>query len=223
MDWRHIALTGAGLVIGAGIGWFAKPAPELEDRPKPDAVSPQVAQATRKAPDLASATSDDCAELDKAHQMLKLQLRLTENQLQAISREYLGDPVQWPDEVAPLTAPDEFQDQLAKAIEACDVNVDVVGMDCNEPPCLAMLRGGEDGWYGDLVNDCPEWFEPFGTSVTSANGLVECPDGSTQSYKLLGVPSSVVLGEPTDNTDKENRTKRFHARIDEAKRAWRCD
>ena len=73
------------------------------------------------------------------------------------------------------------------------------------------------------MNDCPEWNEPYGTFVSSASGSVECPDGGSQQFQLLGLPISTVIGDPADPTEHDNRTKRFKARVDETKRNWNCD
>jgi len=165
----------------------------------------------------------DCSQLEDELKMLQWRLKLTENQLQGLAREHLGDPVEWPDEVAPMTSPDEFEAQLARAIEACDPGVRLIGTECAEPPCLAMLDIEDPKWHGKLINDCPEWHEHYSRSIASASGKVECPDGSTQRFQLIGASGSLVLGDPADETERKNRSKRFSARIDEIKRNWNCD
>ena len=101
--------------------------------------------------------------------------------------------------------------------------MEILGFDCTEPPCLAMLRPPRGNWWDDLVNLCPQWVDHYGSSVSSSSQSVTCGDGSKEHVQLLGWSRGLIDDtHPMTDEETENATKRFRARIAEAKAAWRC-
>lgn len=154
---------------------------------------------------------------------LELKVRLLEEMLQAQVVEYEGSAIPWPDDLPEDFEPDGFRRNLRLAVEECAPDVELVGFDCSEPPCLAQLRASDSDWWDRLVNRCPHFTDHYGNAVASASGRAVCADGSTESMQLLGWSwSAVEETHPLDDEARINFGKRFQARIEENQRAWPC-
>jgi len=95
-----------------------------------------------------------------------------------------GEPIPWPED-----RPERFQRAgylaaLEEAIDSCAPPVELAGIDCAEPPCIALLRAGQD-WHDALVNRCPAWRDRYGTTVSQSVGSIDCEDGSTEKIAML--------------------------------------
>jgi len=154
---------------------------------------------------------------------LELQVRLLEEMLEAQQIEYEGVPVPWPDDLPEALKPDAFRSNLERAVAECAPDVELLGFDCSEPPCLAQLRTPASGWWDRLVNDCPHFTDVYTSAVTTATSEVTCPDGGKERMRLLGWSWHVVQDtHPLDDEAKANHGKRFSARIRENTQAWPC-
>ena len=143
--------------------------------------------------------------------------------------ELRGTPIPWPTDLPEALTPAGFEARVREAVATCAPEVEVLGVECSEPPCLALLRaprgrspyGEGRTWYDDLVNDCPAWTEAYTSSVGWASGPVECDDGTTDRYNVLGW-SSALAPDLFPPEAQENLGKRFSSRVDEIRRAWFC-
>ena len=160
---------------------------------------------------------------------LEAENRLLQNLLQNQEIETSGTPIPWTDDIPAAYRPEAFERNVREAVATCAPNVEIVGFACSEPPCLVLLRppgpasGDGPTWYDALVNTCPAWVDRYTSSVDSANGVATCPDGTEESYHLLG--ASYTLADPSrtfTREEQENRSKRFQARIREIKANWAC-
>lgn len=161
---------------------------------------------------------------DEKIRALEAQNALLQRMLEDLETELRGTPIPWTDDIPEALRPEAFERNVRAAIEACAPELEIVGFECSEPPCLAMLRSPpEYAWWDPLVNDCPAWRDHYTNAVASASGTATCPDGSTEPYQLLGWSRKLVEPEGgLDPAEKENANKRFTARIDEIAHSWPC-
>lgn len=170
-------------------------------------------------------TNDAAGRIAELEAESRLLHALLENQ----ETETNGTPIPWTNDLTRDYLPAAFERNLREAVATCAPDVEIVGFECSEPPCLAMLRpsgpayGDEPTWYDRLVNNCPAWVDHYTSSVSGANGSVECPGGTEEPYHLLGW--SYTLADPDrvfTREEQENRGKRFQARLREIKDDWPC-
>jgi hypothetical protein len=140
----------------------------------------------------------------------------------AYEEELYGAPCPWPDDLPAAVTPDGFRAQVRAAVDACGGEVDLVGFDCSEPPCLALLRPQEATWRDTLIHDCPQWHETYGKTTSGASFTVECEDGSEERVEMVGVPASDVLGDDAVG-EPGNLMKRLKARASDQELRWSCD
>ncbi|MEZ4235664.1 MAG: hypothetical protein R3F59_05780 [Myxococcota bacterium] len=143
--------------------------------------------------------------------------------LEDLEVEYHGTPVPWGD-LPPVLREDAFRATVAEAVADCAPEVEVVGYECREPPCLAMVRApAERAWWDALVVDCPPWVDAYGVGAVGGARRATCADGHQEVFQLVGWSPQLVEpegGYPTE--EAENRVKRLAARTDEIARSWRC-
>jgi hypothetical protein len=105
--------------------------------------------------------------------------------------EGLGEPVRWTAKVPIELAPDRFEASLHEALASCAPGLRVVGVACDEPPCVAVLASADEGppttdALEKLVG-CAPWRVPLGPTVQHVRAEVTCPDG----------PQALTLVAPT--------------------------
>jgi len=159
---------------------------------------------------------------DLAQEIARLEgdLALQKLRKETLEHELYGEPLAWPEEIPERYEPDWFQENFRQAVAACAPDVEIVGFDCSEPPCLVQLRGGDDGWWDRLINECPGWADLYGTRVGSASGSIECAGGGEERYRILGPGVAGWLDD--DPEAKENRRKRWAQRTEEIRYHWVC-
>lgn len=181
-----------------------------------------VGRAAKPAPS-APAPTGPTGDLAADNARLTQENALLQTMLSDLELEYRGTPVAWTDDIPAVYRQPAFERTVRDAVAACAPDLDVVGFECSEPPCFALLRPSRDDWWDRLVNNCPAWRDAYTNSVSSASGTATCPDGTTERYQVLGWSYGLVA-PPGGFTaeDEENRGKRFTARIDEIERNWAC-
>lgn len=93
------------------------------------------------------------------------------------------------------------------------MDVELVGVDCAEPPCTAIFRHAEHEFWNKLINACPGWVDRYGSSVGSSSGTVECGDGRSESVWRIS-PGGWVAPEP-EGAPEQNAVLRMQARWDD--------
>lgn len=163
------------------------------------------------------------SDQDEEIESLKLQNRLLESMIAAQQTEFFGEPIPWPAGMEAVWTPEGFEPQAVEAVEACAPDLEVVGFACEEPPCFMKLRttDAEENWWGRLINDCPQWTDVYGNSVSSAKDNVTCDDGTEEMMQVVGW-SYAKLQEFAPDLEREHTSKRFQARLKEIKANWRC-
>ncbi len=130
--------------------------------------------------------------------------------------QLFGTPQPWPADTPAHLAPQGFQDLLARSMDACEVPAELVGFDCEEAPCIAMLRPAGRGWIWSLIRDCPEWAERFRRVPLRTDFWADCGPGETEHVVLLSPFWADFPG------DRENLDKRLGARFSQIRERWRC-
>jgi hypothetical protein len=152
---------------------------------------------------------------------LEAENALLKTMLEQLETEYRGTPIPWPADLPEALTPAGFERNVRAALEQCAPDVELLGFECQEPPCFALLRPSKKDWWGRLVNQCPAWVDHYTNSVASASGSVQCEDGREEVYHMLGW-SSQLLERELSEEERENQSKRFDARIDELRSNWKC-
>jgi len=111
-------------------------------------------------------------------------------QVEALNRTYEtelnGSPHPWPDDLPEKLTPAGFEAQVTAAIEECGVEVDLVGFDCEEFPCLLALRDGEENWWSKLTTSCQAWVDSYGVGASGSMGVwVDCGDGRREEFGVI--------------------------------------
>lgn len=220
LDVRALA-GGVALGILAAVAFY-------ETRPASD-PPPVAGAATTAAPQPRPSlpTRPDCDALRVQNQLLRGQLAME----RAVN---LGTPVPWPADTPFDYTPEGFQRRVAQAIEDCAPDVDIVGIDCAEPPCLAQLRTpdvpgeitlfDEQGWWNRVAMTCPHWTDAYGEGGYLATHPVECEDGDIQQVTLLGwATRDDVPGAPQDEDATANQERRLDLRRRMAVADWPCE
>jgi len=144
-----------------------------------------------------------------------------EEQARTYEEQLFGPALAWPKQVPHELSSSGFRDQVEIALGECDPDVDLLGIDCSEPPCLALLRIRSEDWRAKMVTECAPWSEPFGTQTSGISFSVTCADGSGERAEMIGAPLRKVLGETADE-QAEAMSRRLQARMLEPQLHWVC-
>jgi hypothetical protein len=171
-----------------------------------------ASEATKDAQDAALLTRS--AELQGEIDTIDELRRTFEEQL-------FGPALAWPRQVPHELSEAGFRDQVEIALGGCDPDVDLIGFDCSEPPCLALLRIRSEDWRAQLVTGCAPWSRSFGTQTSGISFSVACADGSEERAEMIGAALQKVLGEAADE-QAEAMSRRLQARMLGPQLAWVC-
>jgi len=162
----------------------------------------------------------DREQLEQHVAFLEEELALQRLRKQTLEYELYGEPIPWPEDVPPEYEPGRFRENFRQAVEQCAPDVEIVGFDCSEPPCLVHLRGGQEGWRDRLIDECPGWADHYGSAVFSASGSVECSGGIEERYQIVGPQREQPWGDGPDAA--ENQDRRRDQRVEQARFDWEC-
>ena len=195
------------------IAGSATPPPEPPSAPAPSTAGTH--SATPEAPEAEPAPADQ-----PSREALEAEVAMLQGLLAGYEEQVNGLPIPWPDD-----APDKFREagfgsSLRQAIADCAPPVDLVGLECDETPCIAMLRTSQ-GWHDALVNRCDGWKDEYGTTVSQYTGEVDCGDGVTERVALLS-PFDHEWHEGLGKEDKANMGRRLRFRWEQITTDWEC-
>jgi len=151
---------------------------------------------------------------------LEDQLAKHQQHTKALAQALYGDPVPWPEDLPVEHQPTGFEDNVRSALEACITDVEIVAFECDEPPCLAVFRGGKEGWWETLVRSCPQWVDVYGDTSRINDGIVDCPGGKTERYTILAPTTPNMIGEGPEA--EKSWDLRWEQRTGEINAAWDC-
>lgn len=85
-------------------------------------------------------------------------------------------------------APQVVEASLKAAIEACGEDADLLELDCTEPPCIGVVRVGENAWNEtSMIAACEPWHEKYGEEAAISMKSIVCD----------GTPYNVAFFSPT--------------------------
>ena len=212
------------VVVGFGIAfYFGYSTTQVAHEPR--GSSDEVATADpsdQEEPAASERTKDelDAVLLTRADE-LEGEIDTIEELARTYEEQLFGPALAWPKQVPHALSSSGFRDQVEIALGECDPDVDLIGIDCSEPPCLALLRIRSEDWRAQLVTQCARWSEPFGTQTSGISFAVTCADGSGEQAEMIGAPLQKVLGENADE-QAEAMSRRLQARKLEPQLRWVC-
>lgn len=122
----------------------------------------------------------------------------------------LAQPLPWPED-AREHAPEVVEKHLKQAVEACGENVSFHGMDCTEPPCIGLVRTGDDVWpQASNISNCPAWTEIYGENAYVMGHSSSCDDGTRENRVII---SPIWPLELTPTVTFEHYRKRWNDRV----------
>jgi len=211
-------------VVGFGIAfYFGYAASPVAYEPLGSSDEAATADPSEQQEAAASEMTKD--ELDAVLQTRSTELQGEIDTIEELARNYeeqlFGPPLAWPKRVPHELSSLGFRDQVEIALGECDPDVDLLGIDCSEPPCLALLRIRSEDWRAKLVTECAPWSKPFGTQTSGISFSVTCADGSAERAEMIGAPLQKILGETADE-HAEAMSRRLQARKLEPQLHWIC-
>jgi len=204
----------ASLVVAVVLGYLIGTWTAPDDAPVEPADAGEQTASPRRGDPIGSSGMDR-AQLEAHLAFLEGEVAMQRLRAQTLEHELFGEPVPWPDEVPREHEPSEFRANVRQAVEECAPDVEIVGFDCGEPPCLVHLRGGDEGWWDRLINRCPRWVDPYGDAVSRASGTADCGGGSEERYEIVGP----TLEQPDAGQDG---ARRWEQRVERARFEWEC-
>lgn len=138
--------------------------------------------------------------------------------LDALSVEAFGQAPRWPASVPPGYAPREFEEVIAEVLRTCDVDGELVDVDCREPPCFAVVRDRGDAWSD--ISSCPAWREHFTRGYEIYSSTTSC--GSRLEEVLMIAPVMKGLLQNPRPHDILNADKRKATRASDYVDSWSC-
>jgi hypothetical protein len=197
------ALVAAGLIGAFALGRSTAPPPPA---PTPASVAATPTPIPKRTPTAAPAVAppDEPPPAAAAEDALRAELAVARATIDSLRLSIEGSPLSWDDGPAEAFRAEAYEQTLAEALQACAPPAEFVQMDCDEPPCIAVLRVTGPTWRNDLVNGCPTWSEAYGLKTAQSTGSVDC-DGVPQRFALL----SPVDEEWLDGLGKDGRENRW--------------
>lgn len=128
----------------------------------------------------------------------------------------------WNPYMPEVLRPGGFEEQVKRAVDECQPDMELVGFDCGEPPCLAIFRDRGGGEGALTSEDCPAWREPYGDWKTSSSDVVDCPDGVSERVLLLGSARTHDWVDEPDGAGRGNGMMRLKSRSRAVMEEWVC-
>ena len=210
-----LASGALGLLLGVWLGGRGEPAPAP---PTPGAPAVVAVGGHEGASPSCAALEDERSRLAAELQRALAKIRLLEALNDDLGEALDGEPVVWPDQPPELFRRERVETTLQDAIRACDLPVELLGLECAEPPCIGILRDAPDGQTWQSFGDCAAWSGVYEGNNTVHSETVECADGSVERV-LLVQPDWLDLRESVG--DEEWR-RRNTARKERVVSSWRC-
>jgi len=207
-------------VIGVSF-WAAGDTESPRAAPPPSPPAP-MARPGRVAPP--PQPTPDLDGLDGAPDATDPELDAAYDAIRELELELYGVPREWDPSTPETHRPEAVAQTIERVLEECGIAFTLLGIGCDEPPCLVSFDvTGHPDAHEALVG-CPAWREPWGRRVGQETRTVACDDGTSRRLLVItpgaervqeddqGFP--VLEGKWTDDAYVENATKRFRARVE---------
>lgn len=135
-----------------------------------------------------------------------------EAQIAGLTLRLGGGLTPFPKDLPVRQQPMAFYQTLRDARTACKIRMNLVGVECSEPPCIGLIRVVE-GDVAAKVTGCPEWTAAFPGEPRVASVDVACPGDRVEGVVMVSPPAR-------EAADAENA--RLQVRRDAVLAGWRC-
>jgi hypothetical protein len=148
---------------------------------------------------------------DDALRACEAKLALAEAVFRAQEHEKVGDPVPFPDGLAPQYRPEGFEDAVRDTMRACPRPARrLARIDCTEFPCMAFFMH-DPGADEEDVPPCERWTDLFGPMGGMATDQFMTKDG------LVGFSMQSVAPIDVEPSVDPNNQLRWTKRLEEGK------
>ena len=233
MRWIVIALVPLALLLGFLIGrWVSD-------------TDPGTATNTLEPPDeigdgsnaVGRGGTEEATDLRVQNERLKEQLARLQGKLlvkdiaagdkgEGPSRRDKYAPMEWPENTPEAYGPDLFGRLFKKIAQETEGEVDIVGIHCDEPPCLMFRRvppvDENKGWkgWGDLIRPLQStdtWKKHFPESIGHQSAKAPCGDGRTETVQIIW-----LTPDEWDEHFVDDALARRWIRVNEILENWKC-
>lgn len=190
-----VATVGVAVVIGMGIGLLVDSTPVKNHNDNADSRS--LSRGSSVGDERRASGSwqiellqcqTDLEEATEKAQAAEAELRFSRYLVDSLTAEAFGPRLEWPADIPEVMEPGAFQDNVERAFEQCNPSAHLLDVNCDEPPCLAVLEPTGPEWWHQLVNDCAPWSDAYSTAGAMVTREVECPDGTSTMVVVLSAP-----------------------------------
>jgi len=184
----------------------------------PDTTSPALHQ-------LPFSISSECQDLQARIADLEEQQRFSQRAMDGLIEDARGIPFEWPADLPEYHQPANVEPEARKVVADCGIDgLDLVDVDCSEPPCYAVMRVPSQEAAQDF-RQCSSGRIPEFSKVTGGeSSRVECADGSLETIYVytVGATESVLDLDSGDDTEVWRLFHRFKTRMDTYRSVWIC-
>ncbi|MBN2494291.1 MAG: hypothetical protein JXR96_06870 [Deltaproteobacteria bacterium] len=212
---------------------------EAAGRPDP---GEQLVRSPDRSRELQKRLAEREAELGEARR--KLEALESKHKMQAAilegyRYEKYGEPIAWPEHMPSQYRPEQYQSIVSRALDQGEIGADLLGFECREPPCIAILRSHDQSARMLPITRTEIWRQSYGGSVRSGYaGFIDCGDGRKERIELISpywdwkvdpkkmgpdyYSNPMRSQTAAEAAREENRAKRLQARWEEITSSWRC-
>lgn len=100
----------------------------------------------------------------------------------------------WSDRVPAGWRGPAFEQVVIDVLDTCDVDGQVLGLDCTEPPCAVVVAGAAIA--AAEIGACPAWTEAFGGAPLRRSFVSACESGLTVAFVAPAWPTELREADP---------------------------
>jgi hypothetical protein len=171
-------------------------------------------------------TPAPCSQVEREAERVRAEIALRLQTMEEVRTRVEGLPIPWSAARGEQYMPDAFEQAMAEAEADCP-DVDILRVDCEEPPCFAWVQPPpSDPWDArarvaadSALTRCPAWRSRYG-GFTAASFDVVC-DETVVHGVVLGTPPGWTFGDVDPEFDA-NVAKRIRTRNAAAIESWPC-
>lgn len=173
--------------------------------------SPSVVRTPQKDHPIESDLESTKKRVEKLDQELSKQ----NIQLNQLAIKTYGQIVPWSENTPQKHRPEEFQNIVSRTIDECELPLELIGFDCHEPPCLAVMRILSPEL--NILNTCPVWNNTYGDKINQRHATMDCGDGRTERAAIVrSIWTDAAAADPFNNA------KRIEQRQKAIISGWQC-
>jgi hypothetical protein len=195
----------------------------LESRPS---VEPDWIRLAGSVPRNPMAGLNSCWAVERDIRQVRAEVDLALRTMEDVRVRVEGVPIPWSEVTRPQFLPEAFESAMAETQAKCP-DVDLLRVDCEEPPCIVWVRPREtDMWdvkervaADSEVLKCGEWGRRY---AGYEGGTVDVDCDGTQVHGVMWATPRSWTFESEDPDFEANVAKRIRTRMAAARENWPC-